>query len=61
MEDMIDVIGEENFKWPHVYDSLKDDSKKSLYPDCIRFTHLLAILRLFNIKVRNGWINRSFT
>jgi len=58
---MIDDIGEENFKGAHMYDSLKDDSEKSIYPSCTRFTHLSTILRIFNIKARNGWTDRSFT
>jgi len=37
-----------------VYDSLKDDSEKTLYPGCTSFTRLLATLRLFNIKAKNG-------
>jgi len=61
MEDMIDDIGEDNFKNAQVYDSLKDDSEKSLYPGCTTFTRLSAILKLFNIKARNGWTDRSFT
>ena len=61
MEDKIDDIGEDNFKNAQVYDSLKDDSEKSLYPSCTRFTRLSAILKLFNIKARNGWTDRSFT
>ena len=44
-----------------MYDSLNDDSEKSLYPGCKRFTRLSTILRLFNIKAENGWIGRSFT
>jgi len=42
-----------------MYDLLKDDLEKALYLDCTRFTRLLAILRLFNIKARNGWIDKS--
>ncbi|XP_027922635.1 uncharacterized protein LOC114180521 [Vigna unguiculata] len=61
MEDMIDDIGEDNFKSAQVYDSLKDDSEKSLYPGCTRCTRLSAILKLFNIKARNGWTDRSFS
>lgn len=28
MEDMIQDIGEDNFQWAHVYDSLEDDLEK---------------------------------
>jgi len=52
--DMIQDIGEDNFRWAHMYDSLKDDSKKALYPGCTSFTRLSMILILFNNKARNG-------
>jgi len=61
MEDMIEDIGQENFRTVHVYDSLKDDSEKTLYPGCRSFTRLSATLRLFNIKAKNGWTNKSFS
>ena len=60
MEDMIRDIEEESFHQAHVYDSLKDDSLTELYPGCSSFTRLSAVLRLFNMKARNGWTNRSF-
>jgi len=44
----------------HIYDSLKDDSEKTLYPGFTSFTRLSATLRLFNIKAKNGWIDKSF-
>jgi len=61
MEYMIHDIGEDSFHQAHVYDSLKDDSVTELYPDCSSFSHLSTILRLFNIKARNGWTDKSFT
>ena len=61
MEEMIRDIGEENFQQTHMYDSLKDNSTTNLYPGCLSFSRLLAVLRLFNIKARNGWTDRSFT
>jgi len=61
MEDMIRDIGEDSFHQARVYDSLKDDSVIELYPGCSTFSRLSIVLRLFNIKVRNGWTNKSFT
>jgi len=61
MEDMIRNIGGESFHQAHAFDSLKDDSLTELYPSCSRFSHLSAVLRLFNMKARNGRTNRSFT
>jgi len=60
MEDMIRDIGEDSFRQAHVYGSLKDDSETELYPNCSSFTRLSTVLRLFNIKERNGWIDKSF-
>ena len=44
-----------------MYDSLKYDSEKTLYPSCTSFTHLSSTLRLFNIKAKNGWTDKSFS
>ena len=54
MNDMIRDIGGESVHQVHVFDSLKDDSRKKLYPGCSSFSHLSAVLRLFNMKARNG-------
>ena len=53
MEDMIPNIGQDSFQQAHVYNSLKDDSKKYLHLGCTSFTCLSTILRLINIKERN--------
>ena len=60
MDDMIRDIGGEGVHQAHVFDSLKDDSLKKLYPSCSS-SRLSVVLRLFNMKARNGWIDRSFT
>jgi len=54
-------IGEDSFHQAHVYDSLKEYSVTKLYPGCSTFSRLSTVLRLFNIKTRNGWTNKSFT
>ncbi|KAA0036130.1 uncharacterized protein E6C27_scaffold338G00370 [Cucumis melo var. makuwa] len=38
-----------------------DDAKKPLYPGCKKFTKLSALVRLYNLKVRYGWSNTSFS
>jgi len=58
---MIRDIGGESVHQAHVFDSLKDDSLTQLYSDCSSFTRLSAVLRLFNMKARNEWTDRSFT
>jgi len=56
MKDMIRDIWEDSFYQAHVYDWVT-----TLYPDCSTFSRLSTVLWLFNIKARNGWIDKSFT
>lgn len=61
LEDMIRDIGVDTFKKAHVDDTLQRDMEESLYPKCNFFTRLSTVLKLFNIKERCGWTDRSFT
>ncbi|GAU38745.1 hypothetical protein TSUD_158760 [Trifolium subterraneum] len=60
LEDMMRDIGEDSFKRAHVYDTLCSDKDKPLYPGCTNFTRLSAVLKLFNLKAKNGWTDKSF-
>jgi len=46
---------------PHFIQSLKDDAEKLPYVCCSKFTKLYAVLRLYNLKVENGWSDKNFT
>ncbi|WVZ19728.1 hypothetical protein V8G54_007050 [Vigna mungo] len=61
LENMIRVVGEDNFRRANLYDSLINDSEQPLYPGCTNFTHLSATLKLFSLKGRNGWTDKIFT
>ena len=43
------------------YLKLIEYAKAPLYPGCTSFTKLSAAMKLYNVKVRNGWSNASFT
>ena len=45
---------------PYLFESLKNDIEKLLYVGS-KFTKLFAILRLYNLKARNGWSDKSFS
>jgi len=45
---------------PHLFESLKNDAEKPLYVGS-KFTNLFAVLRLYNLKAKNGWSDKSFT
>jgi len=61
MEDMIRDVGTEAFAQVHVYETMYVDAKIPLYVGSTKFTRLLAVLRLMNLKVTNGWTDKSFT
>ena len=44
----------------HLFESSKNDEEKLLYVGS-KFTKLSAVLRLYNLKVKNGWRDKSFT
>jgi hypothetical protein len=37
-----------------------EDSKKPLYPDCHKYSHLSSDLILLQLKADHGWSNKSF-
>nr|KYP36029.1 hypothetical protein KK1_042881 [Cajanus cajan] len=61
LKEMLRDVGPESFKRAHMYETMCNDLEKPLYPNCTKFTRLSAILRLFNLKARNGWSDKSFT
>lgn len=61
MEDMICDIGQEDFQRAHAHNNLRANNELILYPGCKNFTQLSAVLRLFNLKAKNGWTDKSFT
>ncbi|WVZ05831.1 hypothetical protein V8G54_019177 [Vigna mungo] len=61
LEHMIRDVGENNFLRANLYDSVINDSEQPLYPSCTNFTRLSATLKLFSLKARNRWTDKSFT
>ena len=61
LEDMIHDVEDHFMNRPHLIQTLKDDTKEPLYIDCSKFTKLSTVLRLYNLKVENGWSDKSFT
>ena len=51
-----DFIGQ-----PEQFTELLDDANKPLYPRCKKFTKMSALVRLYKLKVGNGWSDKSFT
>jgi len=60
LEDMIHDVGAKSFAKVHVYGSMSSNVETPLYPGSTNFTRLSAMLRLINLKVINGWTDKSF-
>ncbi|KAA0061183.1 transposase [Cucumis melo var. makuwa] len=58
---MFQSAHDESCNTSNTLDTMFDDAKKSLYLGCKKFTKLLALVRLYNLKVRYGWSNTSFS
>ncbi|XP_031742398.1 uncharacterized protein LOC116404339 [Cucumis sativus] len=59
--NMVQSVQEQSFNASNTFDTMFDDAKKPLYPGCKKFTKLSALVRLYNLKVRYGWTNTSFS
>ncbi|KAF7154393.1 hypothetical protein RHSIM_Rhsim01G0019000 [Rhododendron simsii] len=46
---------------PDKFKKLLEDAEKQLYPGCMKFTKLSALVRLFNFKVGSGLSNKWFS
>jgi hypothetical protein len=45
---------------PNNFASLLEDAEKPLYPGCAKFTKLSALVKLYNLKAKYGYSDRSF-
>lgn len=43
------------------YIKLIEVSKTSFYPSCTSFTHIFPTMILYNLKLKSGWFDTSFT
>ncbi|CAM8926030.1 unnamed protein product [Rhodiola kirilowii] len=59
--DMINNVAGEFDSRPQVVESLRNDSELPLYEGCSKYTRLSVTLKLFNLKAKNGWSDKSFT
>ena len=46
---------------PELFSRLLQDGEKPLYPGCRNFTRLYALIKLYNLKARFGWSDKSFS
>ncbi|KAL0561595.1 hypothetical protein IC582_002029 [Cucumis melo] len=58
---MIEVAHKEYSKDPNGFEKLLIDAKKPLYERCKKYTKLSTLVKLYNLKVRYGWSDTSFS
>ena len=46
---------------PNQFHKLLEDADKPLYPGCAKFTKLSALVKLYNLKAKYSWSDKSFT
>ena len=59
--NMVQFVHEQSCNTSNTFNTMFNDAKKPLYLRCKKFTKLLALMRLYNLKVRYGWSNTSFS
>ncbi|KAL4032266.1 hypothetical protein IC575_005336 [Cucumis melo] len=61
INEMIEVAHEEYSKDPNEFAKLLNDAEKPLYEGCKKFTKLSTLVKLYNLRVRYGWSDISFS
>ncbi|XP_073129688.1 uncharacterized protein [Henckelia pumila] len=46
---------------PNQFHKLLEDAEKPLFPGCTKFTKLSALVKLYNLKAKYSWSDKSFT
>ncbi|XP_073317253.1 uncharacterized protein [Primulina huaijiensis] len=46
---------------PKQFHKLLEDAEKPLYPGCVKFTKLSTLVKLYNLKAKYSWRDKSFT
>jgi len=61
LEDKLCDVRADSFAKSYGYRSMSSGEENPLYPGSTNFTRLPMVLRLVNLKVINGWNDKSFT
>ncbi|RVW67500.1 hypothetical protein CK203_063103 [Vitis vinifera] len=59
--EMVQAAQEDCKNDPESFQRLLKDAEKPLYPGCRNFTKFSALIKLYNLKARFGWSDKSFS
>ncbi|XP_073152932.1 uncharacterized protein [Henckelia pumila] len=57
--DMVHAAFDSYADNPTTFKNLLEDAEKPLYPGCSKFTRLSAVVKLFNLKAKYSWSDKS--
>ncbi|KAM6569727.1 hypothetical protein CsatB_017712 [Cannabis sativa] len=63
-DHIAEMINEAEFESqvrPETFQTMLEDAEKPIYPNCTRFTKLSTLIRLYNLKAKHGWSDKSLT
>jgi hypothetical protein len=53
-------IGADFVDIPKIFKNLGNDSNVPLFSDCTKFMKIFDVFKLYNLKAKNGWSDKSF-
>ncbi|WKA02961.1 hypothetical protein VitviT2T_021106 [Vitis vinifera] len=59
--EMVQVAYDDRKNDPKLFETLLEDAQKPLYLGCRNFTKLSALVKLYNLKARYEWSDKSFS
>ncbi|KAM6553910.1 hypothetical protein CsatB_014672 [Cannabis sativa] len=63
-DHIAEMINEAEFESqvrPETFQTMLEDAEKPIYTNCSRFTKLSTLIRLYNLKAKHGWSDKSLT
>ena len=59
--EMVHAAQDECMNDPMSFKKLVEDAEKPLYPNCLKYNKLSALVKLYNLKAKYGWSDKSFS
>ena len=62
--NIVDMVNAAQFNCmndPQLFGKLLEDAEKPLYHECMKYTKLSALVKLYNLKACYGWSNKGFS
>jgi hypothetical protein len=61
VDEMMNELEQDFADIPGIFEGLGKEKDVPLYPGCTSHTKMKAVFKLFNLKAKNGWSDKSFT